>query len=72
MLEQIQTPSEDRRKVQVMVDAGLVTFGLATLVDGIVLGGGAGSIALGAATTLAGLAAFAWLRVEHRLKPARA
>lgn len=72
MLEQIQTPSEDRRKVQVMVDAGLVAFGLAALTDGIALGGGAAPIAVGAVTALAGLASLAWLRALPRPKPARA
>lgn len=72
MLEQIQTPSEDRRKVQVMVDAGLLAFGLAALTDGIALGGGTAPIAVGAATALAGLASLAWLRVRPAAKPARA
>lgn len=71
MLEQIQTPSEDRRKVQVMVDAVLVTFGLASLTDGIALGGGAGSIVLGGAMALAGLVSFAWLRRRPQPAPAR-
>ncbi len=71
MLEQIQTPSEDRRKTQVMFDAALVTFGVASLADGIVLGGGMGAIALGAATGLAGLASLVWFR-RAEPKPARA
>lgn len=69
MLEQIQTPSEDRSKVQVMVDTGLVAFGLASLADGIALGGGTATIAAGAATALAGLASLAWLRIRPRMKP---
>lgn len=72
MLEQIQTPAEDRRKVQVMVDAGLIAFGIASLADGIALGGGTATIAMGAATALAGLASLAWLRITPRTTSAGA
>lgn len=72
MLEQIQTPAEDRRKVQVMVDAGLIAFGIASLADGIALGGGTATIAISAATALAGLASLAWLRITPRTTSAGA
>ena len=69
MLEKIHSVPEDRRKVQLMLDGGLVAFGVATLADGALLQGSAEAAVAGAAATLLGLAVLTRLRARFRSDP---
>lgn len=69
MLEKIHSVPEDRRKVQLMLDGGLVAFGIATLADGALLQGSAGMAVAGGAAALFGLAVLSRLRARFRADP---
>ena len=72
MLEDIQKMPEDRRKLQVMVDVGLVAFGLSTLADGVLFQGGPATALLGAVVGLAGMASLSWLNRSRTQQPVAA
>jgi hypothetical protein len=63
MLEQIHSPSEDARKVQIMLSLAISAFGVATsLMSGLVLPPGA---ALGATMALLGFGGLALTSRRH-------
>jgi hypothetical protein len=67
MLEEIHTIPEDRAKVQLIIDASLVAFGLFFLTDGVMIPGGFAPLVLGTAAAAAGLASQEWLNRRQRL-----